>query len=289
MFPDDFDFDFSKPQSSEWFPTRSRNDEMLSDGDSFPSFLPDLPPHVSDDEFMTPPPQFPPDIFDFPTHQRYDSQPNRIPTARGRRRDVPATQPSSSPQTLSFSRRSHGPREITGAVDQEFLRLALDPSVTFNPARLGFIPQSVWTDGRDVKFGDLVTDFFQRKNNANTRFSHKLYNALKITTSDPFYFDFIGVEWISDIVLKVDKRIFAQLLGIKTVDGSLFHRQGNFPSHGFAELTSIEAVDLLGAAELVGVDFDVIRLLVHQERVFVRDASLEAIENCKWVPVRQRT
>jgi hypothetical protein len=289
MFPQDFDFDFENSQSSNWFSGGHWNDGTMSDGDPFPELPEGLPPLTRDEEFITPPARPPSDPFQFTFHQRYDSQPNRMPPPRVEPDSIPATQPSTAPKTLSFSRRSHGPRQISGAVDQEFLKLALDPSVTFNPLQLGFIPQSVWTDSKDVKFGDLVTDFFQRKNNANTRFSHKLYNALRITASDPFYFDFIGVDWISDIVLRVDKRIFAQLLGIKTVDGSLFHRQGNFPSHGFVELTSAEAAELLNPADLMGVDFDVIRLLVHEERVFVRDATLEAIENCRWTAARQRT
>jgi hypothetical protein len=41
---------------------------------------------------------------------------------------------------------------------------------------------------------NLVTDFFQRKNNANREFSHKLYNALRITAADPFYSGYAGVE-----------------------------------------------------------------------------------------------
>jgi hypothetical protein len=287
MFPEDCDFNFSKPQSS-WFSSPGWNDGTMSDGELFPELADGLPARPKEKEFITPPAHPPPDLFNLPTHQRYDSQPNRIPPPRFHPVPFCSARPSTTPKTLSFSRRSHGPRQITGAIDQEFLRLVLDPAITFNPARLGFIPKSVWTDGKDVKFGDLVTDFFQRKNNANTRFSHKLYNALRITKSDPFYFDFIGVDWISDIVLRVDKRLFAQLLGIKTVDGSLFHRQGNFPSHGFVELTAAEAADLLSPAALQGVDFDIIRLLVHEERVFVRDATLQAIENCRWTPARQR-
>jgi hypothetical protein len=172
-------------------------------------------------------------------------------------------------------------------IDQEFLRLCLDPTIAFNPHRLGFIPRDLWSDS-DVRFGDLVQDFFQRKNNVNSRFYHKLYNALKITSFDSFYFNYIGVEWISPIALKVDKRIFAQLLGIRAVEGSLFHRQGNFPSHGFVELTLATAAEFVEPTQLEGIDFDVVRVLVHQDGVFVRGATWEAIENCKWVHASNR-
>lgn len=283
MLPDDFDFDFTKAKSSDWFNSTSWSDAAASDDPAGA-----LHPLAFDDDFLTPPRRLVPDPLQFSAHQRYESQPARLPPPRGPHRpdQIGGSPPTTVPKTLSFSRRSHGPREITGAIDEEFLRLVMDRSVTFNPVRLGFIPVAVWQTSRDVKFGDLVTDFFQRKNNANTRFYHKLYNALKITTGDPFYFDFIGVEWISDTVIRVDKRIFAQLLGIRTVDGSLFHRQGNFPSHGFVELTSGEATELLG--DVRGVDFDIVRLLVHQDKVFVRKATCEAIENCKWTPAKQR-
>jgi hypothetical protein len=115
-----------------------------------------------------------------------------------------------------------------------------------------------------------------------------LFNAARITRDDPFCFAYIGVEWISRNVLKVDKRIFAQLLGIKSVDGSLFHQQGNFPSHGFVEIGQPEALQFVSNAELDGVDFEAIRLLVHQQKVFTRDASEDAITNCTWVHAKKR-
>jgi hypothetical protein len=55
------------------------------------------------------------------------------------------------------------------------------------------------------------------------------------------------------------------------------------------EITHATAAEFVDQAELEGVDFDVIRLLMHQDQVFVRDATCEAIENCKWVPARNRT
>jgi hypothetical protein len=163
----------------------------------------------------------------------------------------------------------------------------LDESITVNPHRLGFIPKKIWPDTA-VRFGDLVTDFFQRKNNGQCRFYHKLYNALRITFVDPDRYLVMGVEWVSQTIFKVDKRIFAQLLGIKAVDGSLFHQQGNFPSHGFLEVDWRQAQESVDPECLAGVDFDDVRLLMHQAGVFVRDATDTDIANCKWVRVRER-
>lgn len=170
--------------------------------------------------------------------------------------------------------------------EQEFKAICQDPDVKFNPVKLGFIPKSYWAD-KEFTFGELVTDFFQRKNNANSRFYHKLYNALKIV-DDPFYIEYVGIEWVNDKVLKVDKNIFARLLGIKTIDGSLFHQQGNFPSHGFVELGSQDSLKYVTKEDLEGVDYDKIRLLIHQSGVFTKNCSESTIENCKWISSKKR-
>jgi hypothetical protein len=38
--------------------------------------------------------------------------------------------------------------------------------------------------------------------------------------------------------------IFAKLLDVKIIDGSLFHHQGNFSSHGFIENGILSNMDL---------------------------------------------
>jgi hypothetical protein len=172
--------------------------------------------------------------------------------------------------------------------DAEFNQVCSDAAVVINPQKLGFIPSQFWSD-ESLTFGQLVKDFFQRKNHANSRFSHKLYNALKITVDDPFYIDFIGLEWVTDVVLKIDKRVFARLLAIKTVDGSLFHQQGNFPSHGFCELSEKTGLEFVSRELLESVDFDNVRLLVHQDGVFTRNCTEADIERCKWMSVRKRS
>ena len=170
--------------------------------------------------------------------------------------------------------------------DGAFMAACSDPSLRFNPKRLGFIPDTLWSD-KEVTFGEVVTDFFQRKNNANSRFSHKLFNALKLSEYDPIYPQFVGVFWLNQTILRVDKRAFARLLGIKSIDGSLFHQQGNFPSHGFFEIGAGDAVrwcppDL----DLTGVDFENVRLLIHTENLFRKGCTQSDIEHCKWASAR---
>jgi hypothetical protein len=138
-----------------------------------------------------------------------------------------------------------------------------------------------------LTFGDLVRDFFRRKCSAQTRFLHKLFNAIRISEVDCSYFSLVGVQWANDRVIKVDKHRFARLLGIKAIDGSLFHRQGNFPSHGFTEVAPTEAGRLLGPEVLADVDFDSVRLLVHSQGAFEKGCGPEVERLCAWANTRK--
>jgi hypothetical protein len=191
------------------------------------------------------------------------------------------------PTAFSFTEQSNGPHELRRSVDRGFLGLCFDRPLFLNPHLLHFIPSTAWTNG-DVAFADLVTDFFQRKNTGNCRFVHKLYNALQITQADQICFQYIGVQWVDEIALKVDGKIFAQLLGIKSVDGGLFHSQGNFKAYGFSELTPAEA-DVMPPNEMLdGIDYEHVRLLMHRAGQFVQHATEETILTCTRVPTPSR-
>lgn len=176
--------------------------------------------------------------------------------------------------------------KIVSNDETEFESICADKALTFNPKKLGFIPSKFWED-KEMTFGELVTNFFRRKSNSNNRFYHKLFNALKISEDDPFYSEYVGVEWANPKVIKVDKKKFARLLGIKSIDGSLFHHQGNFPSHGFVELTTQNVADYFPNKKIENVDFDNVRLLVHQAGVFIQGCTEEVINDCKWINVRK--
>ena len=273
----------------------------------FPSALAPSVPQSFDDSFLLPDPLTPPTLT--PTlvnseswHKRFTSSPGnlselvRIASSR-QAFDANSLRglnlPLLIPTMTTHARQNSTPVPNMTAPEQtdsdrEFRGICSDDAVKFNPVRLGFIPTKFWNEDKDWTFGQLVEDFFQKKNNANSRFSHKLYNALKISTSDPFYAVYIGVEWLTERVLKVDKWVFARLLGIKTIDGSLFHQQGNFPSHGFVELSQVEARRLVAEEDLADVDYENVRLLVHQPGIFTRDCTEQDIERCKWVGARRR-
>jgi hypothetical protein len=111
-----------------------------------------------------------------------------------------------------------------------------------------------------------------------------LYNALQIAADDPFYAEFVGAEWVNDVVIKIEKRIFARLLGVRLIDATFFNQQGSFPSHGFVELSHENAMNYLAEtdwAALDGVDFDEVRLIMHEPGIFVRNCGEEALKGVK--------
>lgn len=170
--------------------------------------------------------------------------------------------------------------------DAEFMAATHETSLIISPHALGFIPYTLWHD-RNYTFGELVSDFFQRKNHASCRFSYKLYNSLKLSEISERFAVLCGVKWLNNIIVRVDKRAFARLLGIKSIDGSLFHQQGNFTSHGFIEVSAEDVPRICPDVDLTGVDYDSVRLLYHNEGTFVRTSQESDLTTCKWASARK--
>ena len=176
---------------------------------------------------------------------------------------------------------------IAARTDQMFNDICLNPNATLNPVKLNFIPAHFWPN-KDFSFADLVYDFFQRKNNTNCRFLHKLYNALKLSSVSQMYVELTGVQWITPSVIKVSKGQFARLLGIKSIDGSLFHQQGNFPTHGFIELNREQCQTFCPMVDLDNIDFDEIRILIHQPGLFVSNCNEMQVRACSSLVAQRR-
>ena len=165
--------------------------------------------------------------------------------------------------------------------DTEFFQICSNPKNVINASDDGFIPTKFWEKWPYPTFGWCVINFFQKKNNANSRFLFKLYNALVIDSKYPELSKYVGVTWLTDTVIRVDKRAFGRLIGIKTPDNSLFHQQGNFPSHGFENISATDVSKYCPNADLTGVDFVDVRLLRHTNGVFTRGCSEEAVLSYK--------
>ena len=158
----------------------------------------------------------------------------------------------------------------------DFNRAMNDPTLTVNPRKMGFIPERTFPD-REVPFRTIVQDFFQRKNHSSCRFIHKLYNAQRLVECDPKFVSIVGVSWVTDKILKINREVFARLLMVKAVEGSLFNKQGNFPSHGFCEVEPEVARSMFP-----DFDFSLERLLVHRDGIFVRGCTENTVTLCKW-------
>lgn len=183
-----------------------------------------------------------------------------------------------SPQD-KFHRKTRFPKIIpwfssipsAASSDQMFNDILQNPSITLNPGLhtgLGFIPSFFWPEG-PIPFRDIILDFFRQKNNINCRFLYKLYNALRISNKSPIYQELVGVSWVNYHVICVNRGQFGRLLGLKSIDGALFHQQGNFPSHGFRELTFETAPQYCPNIDLSTVDFHDVRLLIDTNGIFV--------------------
>jgi hypothetical protein len=218
--------------------------------------------------------------------------PSLVPMTICHRRteSAPAHQCSSNGlDSFLASLRSPSPRSSRAASQDsnaEFQSACSSQFHVFNPRELGFLPL-LWPERRRT-FGQLVEEFFRRKSGSNTRFVYKLFNALRITNLDSSYFDLVGVAWVTDRILKVDKFRFARLLGIRSIDGSLFHKQGNFPSHGFVELAHEQAMSMVSPELLQDIDFDIVRLMVHEPGDFFRGCGPDVLSKCPWFNSRKK-
>jgi hypothetical protein len=90
--------------------------------------------------------------------------------------------------------------------------------------------------------------------------------------------EMVGVIWELPFIIRVNKGQFARLLGLQAVDGSLFHQQGNFRTHGFLELNREQVRAYCPNIDLSQVDFDEVRLLIHQPGIFVKTCTEQQLQ-----------
>lgn len=163
----------------------------------------------------------------------------------------------------------------------DFEKMCMDPTVTINPRALQFIPTAAWASD-NMSFGLLVSTFFRKRNSMHCKFPYKLYNALKMTQFCPEFIPHVGVEWVTDSVFRVHRVVFARLLGVRTVEGGLFHQQGNFPSHGFIELPFDQSDRISRECGFGPADLSQVRFMTHTSGEFVRQSTEDDLEKCRW-------
>ena len=79
--------------------------------------------------------------------------------------------------------------------------------------------------------------------------------------------------------MKIHSEIFATLIGINTIQGGLFHKQGNFPRHGFLHIYKNSLVELINNPNCKDVDDHTVRLFYDKYRRFSRDKEYVVLED----------
>ena len=162
-----------------------------------------------------------------------------------------------------------------------FYELVNDLDISINPRNLGFIPTRYWPEGNFL-IRDLVSDYFQQPCSSNSRFSHKLFNALQKVNSDPFYSTFFGVEWLNETVLLINGPLFSFILGYNNYETELFGQGGQMDIHGFVELNQEQALSCVDESQLENVDFNTTRIFIHNAAIFTKSSTQDDIVNARW-------
>ncbi|OHT06831.1 hypothetical protein TRFO_25078 [Tritrichomonas foetus] len=134
---------------------------------------------------------------------------------------------------------------------------------------LGFVPQSEWPP-QNMSLNELKGLYFTRRNGAARQFDFKLYNALCITSKFPEAYNYVGAIWVTQNVMKIHSQIFANLLGIHSIQGGLFHKQGNFSRHGFIHVYKQSTMNLQKSPLCDDVDDYNVRLYTDRRNRFCR-------------------
>lgn len=190
---------------------------------------------------------------------------------------------STIPIDFSLGSAVDDPNTLLALSTQSFNMAMSNRSLVFQPMTLSFEPYEYWLfQERSLSFNDLVCKFFRHNKTNFTKFMYKLYDMLRITTVFPSLKQAVGVYFINDVAISVDKYAMINMLSLnpKNVDGSLFHKQGNFPTHGFIEVTS-ENYKEAGFTKNPVYKSKSIRILFNKDHKFVNKvmstAELDAI------------
>jgi hypothetical protein len=150
----------------------------------------------------------------------------------------------------------------------------------FDPQDLGFIPPGRWKSG-DVKLGDVAEDFFKARSSKILRFEHKLWNALALTTRDPRLYLFIGVKWVTPMVLKVNRDVFGRFLNVTRPAAALYNTQGSFMTHGFVEVSLKDVVNI-SDEDAFDVEESIVRLFQHSTDSFTALSDKRDVLHCRY-------
>lgn len=190
------------------------------------------------------------------------------------------TQKFKNHQNILFSPLNYYKVDITKPFDEQLK----DTSLKINPFLLGFEPQKYWVTMRHDHTFNQIVNYFRSRLSKNTMFMYKLYNMLLLTTKVPQLKSIVGVFWINKFVFCVERDKIARMLGLSNncVNGALFNMQGNFPTHGFIEVTSDNLKEFGLTENSIKFQVDVF-YYAHKDRTFsMRNMTADEINDIKY-------
>lgn len=187
---------------------------------------------------------------------------------------------ASVPQTVMV-KKPH--KRSSRAKDCAAAKSRIDISkVMINPTEIGFQPLKIW-ENYEMSLKDILITHFRRRSSRLVKFPHKLFNALIITSIYPELYSTMGVMWISDTLIKVNKEALGVAFGVKRPKASFFNPQGAFRTHGFKEVPrDIVHTRFIAQEYLSDIDGSNVRVYEHAQRMFTRDMDLNNLDKCKW-------
>lgn len=153
----------------------------------------------------------------------------------------------------------------------------------FNPLELNFLPKELFaTQSMTLKY--VIENFFHARSTKNLRFEHKLWNALALSTHFPDLIHILGIQWVSNDVLKVNRDRFGSLINVTKPSAALFNNQGSFQTHRFLEVSKHEAIHTFNIppASIEDVDESVVRLYRHSDGLLRANSQKTDIHSCRW-------
>lgn len=145
---------------------------------------------------------------------------------------------------------------------------------------LRLYPTDIWESAR-LTAKQIVDQYFKRRSSKKMPFHYKLYNALQITTQHPELVPVFGAQWVTDTVFKIYRLPFANLLGVGSINGALFNKQGSLPTHGFLTVFP-QTVYGINPRMISDVDNDSVRMFRHASPYFHINATESELAKCRW-------
>ena len=158
--------------------------------------------------------------------------------------------------------------------------------VTLDVHAAQFVPHEYWLLQKRIwTVRELMTSYFRLRTAKHATFQYKLANALKLTASHPDLFRVIGVMWVTDRVIMVNKSILSKLLGVGKATTAIFSTQGVFLTHGFVEVPPACVNPLFD--RIPNYNHGSCKFFTRPDGKFSARSSEDEISVCRYIPPKR--